>query len=150
MRPFFCLTIAAWVFAFFIPSLAAQSEPFVPPPGDPLAMLVLPDGLKANDVSIAVSKALMTDEWENLGWEGSVTTATIKLGKVNVKIFAIAASTEVKLYADYTADKNVPEEKRRQVTVRALRSLEKVIAEKLGLDFRKARGDETVDRAVAG
>jgi hypothetical protein len=112
-------------------------------------MLALPDGLKASDVSLAVSKALVADGWENLGWEGSVTTATTKQGKVNIKVFAFAGSAEVKLYAEYTTENSMPEEKRRQVAIRALRTLEKVIAEKLGLAFRKAKGDETVDRAVA-
>jgi len=149
MRLPFSLTITALVFAFSIPILSAQTPSFVLPAGSPLTMLALPDGLKANDVSLAVSKALVADEWENLGWEGSVTTATTKQGKVNIKVFALAGSTEVKLYAEYKTENNMPEDKRRQVAVRALRSLEKVIAEKLGLAFRKAKGDETVDRATA-
>jgi len=148
MRLLFRLTITIWAFAFSIPALSAQSPSFVPPAGSPLAMLVLPDGLKANDVSLAVSKALVVDEWENLGWEGSVTTATTKQSKINIKVFALAGAAEVKFFAEYTTENNIPEDKRRQVVLRALRSLEKVIAEKLGLAFHKAKGDETVDRAV--
>jgi hypothetical protein len=54
----------------------------------------------------------------------------------------------VKFFVEYTTENNVTEERRRQVALRALRSLEKLIAEKLGLAFRKAKGDDTVDRAV--
>jgi len=102
------------------------------------------------NVSIAVSKALVEARWENLGWEGNVTTATTKKSRIIIKVFALAAASEVKFYASYSSDNNVTEEKFRQVAVRELRSLGRDVAEKLNLTYRKAKGDDTVDRAVQG
>jgi len=142
------ITIAAAVFALLFPSLRAEDSPFTPPAGDPLAGMVLPDGLAVSNVSLAISKALVEEEWENLGWEGNVTTATIKKSRVNIKVFALAGAANVKLYAQYSTESNLSEDKCRQIAQRELKSLEKVVAEKLNLSFHKAKGDETFDRAT--
>jgi hypothetical protein len=144
------ITIIAAALSFLLPSLRAEDSPFTPPAGDPLAAMVLPDGLVVNNVALAVSKALVAEDWENLGWEGNVTTATIKKSRVNIKVFALASAADVKLYAQYSTESNAAEEKCRQVAQRQLKSLEKIIAEKLNLSFHKAKGDETVDRATGG
>ena len=151
MISFLRLSITFVVFALSLPILRADSSAFVLPPGDSLATLALPEGLKVGNVSIAISKALVANGWENLGWEGSVTIADIKKSRVNIKVFAVAAAAEVKLYATYSAENNkTTEERCRQVAVRELRGLEQTIAEKLELIFRKAKGEATVDRAEAG
>jgi len=150
MIPFIRFTITAAVLSFLLPGLRAEDSPFTPPAGDPLAMMLLPDGLVASNVSVAISKALVEEEWENLGWEGNVTTATIRKSRVNIKVFVLAVATDVKLYAQYSSESNVSEEKCRQTAQRELKSLEKTIAEKLNLSFHKAKGDETADRATGG
>ena len=142
------ISIAAAVLALLFSSLRAADSPFTPPAGDPLAGMVLPDGLAVSNVSLAISKALVEEEWENLGWEGNVTTATIKKSRVNIKVFALAGAANVKLYAQYSTESNLTEEKCRQIAQRELKSLEKVVAEKLNLSFHKAKGDETFDRAT--
>jgi len=144
------ISIAAAVLALLFSSLRAADSPFTPPAGDPLAGMVLPDGLAVSNVSLAISKALVEEEWENLGWEGNVTTATIKKSRVNIKVFALAGAANVKLYAQYSTESNLTEEKCRQIAQRELKSLEKVVAEKLNLSFHKAKGDETFDRATGG
>ena len=112
--------------------------------------MALPDGLELRNVSLAVSKALVEEKWENLGWEGNVTTATTKQSHINIKVFALASAADVKFYAEYAAENKSTEEKCRQITLRELRALEKIIAEKLSLYFHKAKGEETVDRAISG
>jgi hypothetical protein len=146
----FRITIAAAALSFLLPSLRAEDTPFTLPAGEPLAMMSLPDGLVASNVSVAISKALVEEEWENLGWEGNVTTATMRKSRVNIKVFALAGVTDVKLYAQYSSESNVPEDKCRQTAQRELKSLEKTIAGKLNLSFHKAKGDETADRATGG
>lgn len=148
MSPKFCLLIAVFAFAFLLPNLRAEDSAFALPTGEPLATLTLPEGQSMSAVSVAVSKALIQAEWENLGWEGNVTTATVKKSRIAIKVFAVAAASEIKLYATYTSESNIAEEKCRQIALRGLRSLEEVIAEKLNLLFRKGKGDTTVDRAV--
>ena len=142
-------TITAAVLSFLLPSLRAADTPFALPKAAPLATMIFSDGLALKDISIAVSKALVADGWENLGWEGNVTTATAKQSRISIKVFVLASAAEVKLYAEYTSDNNATEEKCRTVSLRALRSLEKAIAEALKLSFRKAKGEETVDRATS-
>jgi len=132
-----------------MPSLRAGDFPPALPAGDPLATLALPDGLGASNVSLAVSKALVEDEWENLGWEGSVTTATIKKSRVTIKVFALTGAAYVKLYAQYSSESRLSEDKCRQIALRELRSLEETISEKLGLSFHKAKGQDSIDRASA-
>jgi len=145
------ITIAAAVLFFFIlPSLRADDSPFTPPAGDPLAILALPDGLVLSNISVAVSKALVSQDWENLGWDGNITTATIKKSHVNIKVFVLAGVSEVKLFAQYSPENNMAEEKCHQIALRELRSLEKIVAKKLSLSFHEARGEETVDRATSG
>lgn len=132
-------------------SLRAQtpSPAFVLPQGEPVATLTLPEGLKAQEVSLAVSKALVAQEWENLGWEGNLTTATTVQSKITIKLYAQTTATEVKFFASFSSEKNVPEEKSRQIALRQLRPLEKSIAEALGLAFRKGKGEtNVVDQAV--
>jgi hypothetical protein len=150
MTHYLRLAITTVVLSFLLPILQAEDSPFTLPAGEPLAILALSDGLDVTNVGIAVSKALVEERWENLGWEGHLTTATIKKSRVNIKIFALASAAEVKLYAQYSSESNVAEEKCQQVALRELRSLEKMVAEKLKLTFRKAKGEETVDRATAG
>lgn len=147
MISFFRIAIIVSMLSLCLPNLRAEESLFALPVGEPLATLALPEGLKLGNVSIAVSKALVEARWENLGWEGNVTTATAKKSRITIKVFALAAATEVKFYASYTSDNNVSEEKFRQVAVRELRSLGRDVAEKLNLTYRKAKGDDTVDRA---
>jgi len=145
------LALTAVILSSLLPALKAEDpSPFTLPAGDPLAVLVLPEGLDVTNVGIAVSKALVGERWENLGWEGHLTTATIKKSRVNIKVFALASAADVKLYAQYSSESNLAEEKCQQVALRELRSLEKTVAEQLKLTFRKAKGEETVDRATAG
>jgi hypothetical protein len=142
------LAFTAVLFSIVFCSLRAEVSPFALPAGAPLATLALPSGIEMGKVSIAVSKALMADGWENLGWEGNVTTATTKASRVNIKVFALASTAEVKLYAQYSSGSNVAPDKCRQISVRELRSLGKTIATKLNLSFRKAKMDGGVDQAV--
>jgi len=149
MTSFPRLTFAAVFLAFLFSGLRAEVTPFTLPAGAPLATLVLPAGLQLRDVSLAVSKALVEESWENLGWEGNVTTATTKASRVNIKVFALASAADVKLYAQYSSDSGVAADKCRQTSVRELRSLEKVIAAKLDLAFHKAKTEGAVDQAEA-
>lgn len=150
MSRYLCLTIIVIVLSLPFPSLRAQEAPSILPTGEPLITLALPDGFDTRNVSIAVSKALVADTWENLGWEGPITTATIKQSNINIKVFALASATEVKFFAEYTPEKAIAEDKCRRVALNKVRELEKTIATQLNLSFRKAKGDETVDRATAG
>jgi hypothetical protein len=145
------LTLLMIATAFFLthPSLRAEDTPLSLPVGEPLATLALPDGFNSQKVSVAVSKALVADTWENLGWEGAITTATIKQSRINIKVFALASATDVKFFAEYTPEKSMAEEKCRQIALNKVRELEKTIATQLNLTFRKAKGDETIDRATA-
>jgi len=143
------LAFTAVLFSVLFCGLRAEDSPFVLPAGAPLATLALPKGLELRNVSLAVSKALMDEGWENLGWEGNVTTATTKASRVNIKVFALASAADVKLYAQYSSSSSVAADKCRQISVRELRSLGKTIATKLNLSFRKAKTDGGVDQAVA-
>jgi len=149
MRNFLRLTFATLILSFLIPCLRADDSPFTLPAGEPMATLLLPEGLALGNVSIAISKALVEEEWENLGWEGNVTTAVSKHSRVNMKVFAVATATGVQLYAAFSSENNGADDKSRQVVLRQLRSLEKTIAAKLNLSFKKAKGEETVDRATS-
>ena len=150
MIHFRCLAIIAVSLLLSSFVLRAADSAFALPAGDPLAIMALPDGLELRNVSLAVSKALVEEKWENLGWEGNVTTATTKQSHINIKVFALASAADVKFYAEYAAENKSTEEKCRQITLRELRALEKIIAEKLSLYFHKAKGEETVDRAISG
>lgn len=133
-----------------IPRLHAQetSPAFVLPAGDPMAILALPDGLKQGDVSVAVSKALVEEQWENLGWERNITTATTVQSKITIKVYAVATAADVKFYANFTSEKEVPEEKFKRLAQRQIGYLEKTITTKLNLAFKKGKGDTLVDQAV--
>jgi hypothetical protein len=149
MRRILRLTvIAAFFLSFLLQLRSAEPTPALPA-GDPVTTLTLPNGLQVKDVSVAVSKALVALEWENLGWDGDVTTATSKQSRVVVKVFALASAANVKFYATYTQDGSVSDEKCKQIALRQFRTLEKNVAEKLNLYFRKAKGDSTVDQATA-
>ncbi len=150
MISFFRITTVVAVLSFGLLNLCAKDSPFALPAGEPLATLALPDGLNRGDVSIAVSKVLVAANWENLGWEGNVTTATTKKSRITLKVFVLSAASEVKFYATYTSENKVTEDKLRQMAVRELRALGRDIAEELNLTYRKAKGDGTVDRAVQG
>jgi hypothetical protein len=150
MARFLNLWIVATALFLTFPGLRAEDAPLVIPAGEPLATLVLPDGFDTGKISIAVSKALVTETWENLGWEGAVTTATTKQSRINIKVFALASASEIKFFAEYSPENKATEEKCRQVALSKVRELERTIATKLNLYFRKAKGDETVDRATTG
>ena len=146
----FAVVVAALFLTLPCPCLRAEDTPLAIPAGEPLATLALPDGFDSGKVSIAVSKALVTETWENLGWEGNVTTATTKQSRINIKVFAISSASDIKFYAETSSENKATEEKCRQVALSKVRDLEKTIAIQLKLYFRKARGDETVDRATTG
>jgi hypothetical protein len=150
MTSFLRFTFAAVLLSFLSSGLRADGSSFALPAGDPLTVLALPEGLELRNVSLAVSKALVAEGWENLGWEGNVTTATAKVSRVNIKVYALASASDIKLYALYSSESNMTEEKCRQASVRELRTLEKTIAGKLELTFRKAKGDDVADHAEAG
>jgi len=134
-----------------LPVLRAEDAPsaFTLPDGDPMAILALPDGSEQSKVSIAVSKALVEEQWENLGWQYNITTATTVQSKITIKVFAVATAADVKFYANYTSEKEVPEEKFRRLAQRQIGYLERTIAAKLNLVFKKAKGDGIADQAVA-
>lgn len=136
--------------AFAVPALWAQefSPAFVLPAGDPMAILALPDGMDQNKVAIAVSKALVEEQWENLGWERNITTAITTHSKITIKVYAVATAADVKFYANYTSEKEVTEEKFKRLALRQIGYLEKTLAAKLSLNFHKAKGDNLVDQAV--
>ena len=146
------LNFAAIATALFLtlPSLRSEDTPLTLPAGDPLATLVLPDGFDTGKISIAVSKALVAETWENLGWEGNITTATTKQSRINIKVFAISSASNIKFYAETSPENKATEEKCRQVALSKVRDLERTIATQLKLYFRKAKGEETVDRATTG
>lgn len=149
MTPISRIMIIAAAFLVLFPSLrAADSQPVLPT-GNPLATLALPGELGSSNISLAVSKALLEAEWENLGWDGSVTTATIKKSRVNIKVFALTGAADVKLYAQYSSENKLSEDKCRQIALRELRTLEETISEKLSLSFHKAKGQDPIDRASA-
>ncbi|MFT3869211.1 MAG: hypothetical protein QM715_12200 [Nibricoccus sp.] len=133
-----------------LPVLRGQelSPAFTPPPGDPIAILAMPAGMDQSKVSVAVSKALVEEQWENLGWERNVTTATTVQSKITIKVYAVATAADVKFYANFTSDKEVPEDKFKRLAQRQIGYLEKTIATKLNLSFKKAKGDSMVDQAV--
>lgn len=133
-----------------LPALRAQefSPAFVLPAGDPIAILAMPAGMEQSKVSVAVSKALVEEQWENLGWERNITTATTVQSKITIKVYAVATAADVKFYANFTSEKEVPEEKFKRLAQRQIGYLEKTIAIKLNLSFKKAKGDSVVDQAV--
>lgn len=135
---------------FALPALRADESPspFTLPTEEPMAILALPDGSDASKVNLAVSKALAEEQWENLNWLGNITIATTVQSKITIKVFTVATSTEVKFYASYTSEKEVAEEKFRRLAQRQINFLEKTIAAKLNLVFKKAKGDSMVDQAV--
>jgi hypothetical protein len=151
MKRFLRLTVLIASFSVLFFGLRAEDtpSPFTLPSSEPLTVLLLPNGLKQSDVSVAISKALLEEQWENLGWEGSITTATSLQSKVNLKVFVIAGASDVKLYASYSSEKNVPEDKCKKIALRQLRYLEKTISVALKLNFHQAKGDDTVDKATA-
>ncbi|MFT3783869.1 MAG: hypothetical protein QM790_17805 [Nibricoccus sp.] len=147
-----CFHILASTLLFslvFTTAKAEESSAFKLPAEEPLAILSLPAGLDQTNVGVAVSKALVEEQWENLSWERNVTTATSVQSHVSIKVFAVATASDVKFYATYTSEKNTPEEKCRKITLRQLGYLEKTIATKLNLAFRKSKGDSNIDQAVA-
>jgi hypothetical protein len=148
MRNFLGRTVIVFFFLLSHFGLQAQSPSFVLPSAEPTTTLALPNGLKLSDVSLSVSKALAELEWENLGWEGNTTTATSKQSRIIIKVFAVASAADVKFYTEYTNEAKVSEERCKQIALRQLRALEKNIAEQLKLYFRKAKGDDTADRAT--
>lgn len=150
MKRFFRPTLLVASLSLLLFGLRAEDapSPFTLPSSEPLTVLLLPNGLKQSDVSVAISKALVEEQWENLGWEGNVTTATSLQSRVNLKVFAIAGAADVKLYASYSSEKNIAEEKCRKIALRQLRYLERTIATTLKLNFRQAKGEDTVDKAT--
>lgn len=144
------LALTTVMLSLAFPALRAQDAPtYKLPNTEPLVTLALPDGFKYGDVSVAVSKALLAETWENLGWEGPVTTASTKQSRVNIKVFALASATDVKFYTEYAAESKITPEKCRQIVLGKVRDLERAIADALKLDFRKAKGAGTVDQATA-
>lgn len=135
---------------FALPGLRAQelSPAFTLPVGDPMAILALPDGMDKTKVSVAVSKALVEEQWENLGWERNITTATTVQSKITIKVYAVASSSDVKFYANFTSEKEVAEEKFKRLSLRQIGYLEKTIAAKLELKFKKAKSDSIIDQAT--
>lgn len=150
MKRFFHLTAFITLLSFPLFNLRAEdtASAFTLPSSEPLTVLLLPEGFKQSDVSVAISKALLEEQWENLGWESNITTATSLQSRVNLKVFAVTNASDVKLYVSYSSEKNVPDDKCKKVALRQLRFLERTIATKLKLIFRQAKGDETVDRAT--
>ena len=146
-RHIFLAFIAAML-SLASPCLQAEDAPLALPVGEPLVTLALPDGFETSKVSIAVSKALVAETWENLGWEGNITTATTKQSHINIKVFANASASAVKFYTETTPENNATEAKCRQVALSKVRELERTIATQLKLYFRKAKGDDTVDQAT--
>lgn len=144
--------IALFAIGLIALSCFAQAEEASPaftlPAGDPLTTLVIPEGFTAQDISVAVSQALLAEKWKNLNWYRNITIATTEESRVDIKVFAVAGAADVKLYATMSSDRDLGDERLRKVTVRELHSLEKMIAKKLKLVFREARGDEKVDSAV--
>jgi len=131
------------------PCLRAEDAPSpILPSGKPIVTLALSNGLKYNNISIAVSKALAAETWENLGWEDAVTTGTTKQSHVNIKIFVLASASDVKFYAKYTPETKITDEKCQQIVLGKIRELERIIADELNLNFRKAKGSEAVDQAT--
>ena len=123
------------------------SPAFVLPSKDPMLVLMLPDGTGQQKISIAVSQALLAEEWENLNWDHNVTIATTEDSRIKIKVFAVAGDTDVKLFAALSTEKNIPDDRMKKVAIKALRSLEKAIAVKLKLDFRPDKNG-TTDSAI--
>ncbi len=133
-----------------LPVVRAQdaASPFELPAGDPMAILSLPDGLDKGKVSVAVSKSLLEEQWENLGWENNITTATLEQSKLTLKVFAVTNPADVKFYANYKSEKEVANERFQKIATREITRLEKRLAANLNLEFKKAKGDSIVDQAV--
>lgn len=137
-------------FVCMLPVVRAQdaASPFELPAGDPMAILSLPDGLDKGKVSVAVSKSLLEEQWENLGWENNITTATLEQSKLTLKVFAVTNPADVKFYANYKSEKEVANERFQKIATREITRLEKRLAANLNLEFKKAKGDSIVDQAV--
>lgn len=113
-----------------------------------MAILAMPPGMDQGKVSVAVSKALVEEQWENLNWERNVTIATTVQSKITIKVYAVATAADVKFYANFTSEKEIQEEKFKRLAQRQIGYLEKAIATKLSLTFKKAKGDMLVDQAI--
>lgn len=142
------LALIAAALSLTPPLLQAEDAPLTLPATEPLITLALPDGFDISKVSIAISKAFVAETWENLGWDGDITTATTRQSRIDIKVAAHASATAIKFYAETSTEKKITEEKRRQVALDKVRDLERAIATELALNFRKAKGDETIDQAT--
>jgi hypothetical protein len=133
-----------------LPGLRAAETPtpFTLPGNDPIAILALPDGMDRSKVSVAVSKALVEEQWDNLNWQDNITIATTVQSKITIKVFAVSTSADVKFYVSNVSEKEVADEKFRRLAQRQIGYLEKTITAKLNLVFKKAKGDSVVDQAV--
>jgi hypothetical protein len=118
------------------------------PPGDPLAVMMFPDGTGQQKISVAVSQALVAEEWQNLNWDHNVTIATTEQSRVQLKLYAVSGATDVKFHVVMSSEKNIAEDRMRKVALKQVRSLERTIAEKLKMDFKQAKGDSNVDTAL--
>jgi hypothetical protein len=147
MRKHLLLTIAATILSFASPFLKGDDAAPVLPAGEPLLTLNFPAQLEKKDVSLAVSKALVKEKWENLAWAGDVTSATIQQRHINIKVFVVANTKQVKIYALHVAEDDSSEEKGEKVTLRYLDKLEEAITKDLHFTLYKGRGRDGTDVA---
>jgi len=116
-----------------LPCLRADGgTPTAPAATEPMLIINLPAGLKAEDVVNAVSKSFGIRKWADIVVETGTVTAAHSQGGVTVKARAVCTASEVKVFADYKFEGTKPERAKAAVN-RWLNSLEKSTKEELGL-----------------
>ena len=147
MRKHLLFAITTAIMSLSFASLKAE-DAFVLPAGEPQLTITFPIPREPKDVTIAVSKALIAETWDNLAWSGTITSATVTHHHVNIKVFVVTSPTHVKLYSTWTEEGNVSEEKGHKTAEHYLEKLEKKITKELNLDLHKGRGSDGSDIAT--
>ncbi|MFT3783867.1 MAG: hypothetical protein QM790_17795 [Nibricoccus sp.] len=147
MRTSKIFILAASILSLAATGLKAEDAPALPA-GEPKLTMTFPTPHDFQAVTVAVSKALIGEDWQNLAWFDTTTTATIEHSKATIKVFVVSSPFHVKLYSTVTEPEGVSEEKARKVDAQYLEKLEKRIARELGLHLNKGRGKDGSDVAT--